>query len=237
MRRFLAFFVLASALAGCRSATLAPTVAPRAGVPTTSATLAPTLAATLTPARPALATATPSPAPTATPTPTVTPTPTATPDPLAPFFIETLRARAYGTDGAIEIGPVWAANDAYTRYAVRYPSDGLTITGYLDLPKGQGPFPVIILNHGYYDPARYHSGDGTAFVSDFLARRGYLTIAPDYRVYGHSDQGNNDFRVGYIIDVVNLVNLVPTLPPGWADPARIGMWGHSMGVESPSMPS
>lgn len=132
-------------------------------------------------------------------------------------------------EGAIAVGPVLAEDEAYTRYAIRYPSDGLTISGYLDLPRGQGPFPVIILNHGYYDPVRYRSGDGTAFVSDSLARRGYLTIAPDYRVYGDSDDGNNDFRVGYVVDVVTLVNLLPTLPSDWADPTRVGMWGHSMG--------
>lgn len=167
--------------------------------------------------------------PTATPTPSATPSPTATPDPLAQFFVETLRARAYGTEGAIQVGSVVAQNEGYTRYKVSYPSDGLTITGYMDVPVGTGPFPVVILNHGYYDPDHYRQGDGTAFASDFLARRGYLTIAPDYRVYGDSDDGNNDFRVGYVIDVVNLVSLLPTLPPEWADTERVGMWGHSMG--------
>lgn len=190
-------------------------------------------AITPSPSPSAVPTNTPLPTPTATPTlaPTATPTlaPTATPDPFVPFYIETLRARQYGTEGIIEIGAVWVENEAYTRYAIRYPSDGLVITGYMDVPKGPRPFPVVILNHGYYDPPRYRTGDGTMAASDFLARRGFLTIAPDYRVYGGSDDGNNDFRVGYIVDVVNLVHLLPTLPPEWTGGSRVGMWGHSMG--------
>lgn len=175
-------------------------------------------------------TATASPRPSATPTQTPLPpsaTPSPTPDPLAQFYIETLRRRSYGGDGAISVGPVLAETEAYTRYAISYPSDGLIVTGYVNVPHGDGPFPVIVLNHGYYDPGRYRTGDGTLAAADFLANRGYLTIASDYRVYAGSDGGPNDFRVGYVIDVLNLLALVDSLPQ--ADPERIGIWGHSMG--------
>ncbi|MFQ5595255.1 MAG: alpha/beta hydrolase family protein, partial [Anaerolineae bacterium] len=61
----------------------------------------------------------------------------------------------------------------------------------------------------------------------YLARRGYLTIAPDFRGWGESDSGNNFFRTGLVIDILNLISSLPSLPQ--ADPQRVGMWGHSMG--------
>lgn len=94
------------------------------------------------------------------------------------------------------MGAVLKETPAFTRYAIEYSSDGFTITGYMNVPSGSGPFPVVILNHGYYDPDRYQTGNGTLAAADFLARRGYLTIASDYRVYGGSEDGQNDFRGG-----------------------------------------
>ncbi len=177
-------------------------------------------------------TATPRPSPTATPMPTPSPTrsptpaPSPTPDPLAPFFIETLRARAY-EGGTIELVALLAQTEAFDRYLIRYPSDGLTITGYANIPHGEGPFPVVVLNHGYFDPAVYRTGYGTIRAADTLARAGFLTIASDYRQYAGSDSGPNDFRMGYVVDVLNLLASLPTLPQ--ADASSVGVWGHSMG--------
>ncbi len=183
----------------------------------------------------ACAVATPvAPTPTSTPTrtalPTATatlvPTATATPNSAAAFSIEALRARAY-PGGPIEIVRTLEDTPQFTRYLVAYRSDGLRITAMMNRPKGAGPFPVIILNHGYWPPAAYTTGTGTQPEADFLARRGYLTIAPDYRNYGGSDQGDDVMRVSYLIDVVNLVASVKSLP--YAQAEAIGMWGHSMG--------
>jgi len=55
----------------------------------------------------------------------------------------------------------------------------VTITGVMHVPHGVGPFPVVILNHGYIPPSRYWSGADTWRAADYLARHGYLTIAPD----------------------------------------------------------
>ena len=49
------------------------------------------------------------------------------------------------------------------------------------VPKGQGPFPVIILNHGYIAPSQYWTGADTYDASTYLASRGFLTISPDFR--------------------------------------------------------
>jgi dipeptidyl aminopeptidase/acylaminoacyl peptidase len=116
---------------------------------------------------------------------------------------------------------------AYTRYYIDYPSDSLTITGIMQVPPGNGPFPVVILNHGYIPRDDYWPGADTWRAAEFLNQRGYLTIAPDFRSWGESDIGVSFFSTGQVIDVLNLVSSLPSIPE--ADFEQVGMWGHSMG--------
>ena len=162
--------------------------------------------------------------PTFTPSPTPVPT---TEEWIYPYTIEGLRKHEY-RGGDINVGEVLEETDLYTRYAIDYPSDGLTITGIMQVPKvGQQPFPVIVMNHGFFSRYVYASGDGTDRAAEFLNRRGYLTLSSDYRSWGDSDVGPSLFYSGLVIDVINLMNAIPSIPE--ADPERIGMWGHSMG--------
>jgi uncharacterized protein len=103
----------------------------------------------------------------------------------------------------------------------------LTITGVMQVPVGQGPFPVIVMNHGFFSRSVYRSGDGTDRASPYLAEHGYITLASDYRSWGDSDIGTSFFYSGLVIDVINLIKAIPSIPQ--ADPTRIGIWGHSMG--------
>ena len=161
-----------------------------------------------------------------TPTATARPTPTSTPDPYAELTVEALRQRAYG-GGAIRIERTLAVTPAFTRTLFTYPSDGLTIYGFMNIPRGKGPFPVVIVLHGYVDPARYQTLAYTTRYADALARAGFLVLHPNYRNHPPSDTGPNMFRVGYAIDVLNLIALLPTLPAARAD--AVGLFGHSMG--------
>jgi len=115
----------------------------------------------------------------------------------------------------------------YTQYLIEYPSDGLKITGTMNVPRGIGPFPVVVLDHGYFKPTEYKTGDGTSRAADAFARHGYLTIASDYRCYAGSQCGPDPFYIGYAIDVLNLIAELPSLPN--VDMAHVGIWGHSMG--------
>ena len=161
------------------------------------------------------------------PTETLTPSPTPTIEQLIfPYTIEGLRQHDYQS-GRITIRTALEENESFTSYLIEYPSDGLTITGVMQIPKGNGPFPVIIMNHGFYSRSVYSSGDGTDRASAYLVKRGYITLASDYRSWGASDVGASLFYSGLAIDVINLINAVPSIPE--ADPDRIGMWGHSMG--------
>jgi dipeptidyl aminopeptidase/acylaminoacyl peptidase len=137
-----------------------------------------------------------------------------------------LRSRAYGT-GEIEMVSVMEETANFTRYLFAYPSDDLRITGMLNRPRGEGPFPVVILNHGWYPLDVYQTGNGTRLAADYLANNGFLTLSPDYRNHAGSDDAPNVFRAGHVIDTLNLIPLAQQLPE--AQPGRILMWGHSNG--------
>jgi dipeptidyl aminopeptidase/acylaminoacyl peptidase len=166
---------------------------------------------------------TPSPVPTKTFTPSPTPT---IEESIFPYTIDGLRQHDFQS-GKIHIRSTLDETEKYTSYLIDYPSDGLTITGVMQIPVGQGPFPVILMNHGFFNRGLYHSGDGTDRASAFLAEHGYITLASDYRSWGGSDIGYSLFYSGLVIDVINLLNAIPSVPQ--ADPQRVGMWGHSMG--------
>jgi dipeptidyl aminopeptidase/acylaminoacyl peptidase len=169
-------------------------------------------------------TITPSPIPTETfissPTPTIEKL-------IFPYTIVGLRQHDFHS-GKIHIrSTLDDENQFYTSYLIDYPSDGLTITGVMQIPAGEGPFPVIVMNHGFFGRSVYQSGDGTDHASPYLAEHGYITLASDYRSWGESDIAESFFYSGLVIDVINLINAIPSIAK--ADPSRIGIWGHSMG--------
>ena len=174
-------------------------------------------------------------APTTTPTPpppTIPPTPT--PDPYADLTIAALAARSYG-GGLLEIIDTVESNDRFTRYVIKYPSDGLTIYGFMNVPNEGDNFPVALLLHGYIDPDEYETVAYTRRYADALAEAGYFVIHPNFRNYPPSDSGPDPYRIGYAIDVLNLIAIVReqsrdplgTLRRANAD--DINLWGHSMG--------
>lgn len=140
------------------------------------------------------------------------------------------RRRFDGRD--FSIGRVLADNALYTRYYITYRSGELTISGIMNVPKGAGPWPVLVLNHGFIDPAVYTNGRGLKREQDYLARHGYVVIHPDLRNHAESDDDPNSdrrFRLGYAEDVINVIHAVRAAKLPYADAERIGMLGHSMG--------
>ncbi len=172
------------------------------------------------------------------PVPTIVPGTTSAPEPVPsatptvaqliyPYTIEGLRHHNFQS-GNIKIVSTLAKTAIYTSYIINYPSDGLTITGVLQVPAtGHPPFPVIVMNHGYFNREEYISGDGTDRAAEYLNQHGYLTVASDYRSWGKSDIGPSIYYSGLAIDVLNLISAIPSIPQ--ADSTRIGIWGHSMG--------
>jgi dipeptidyl aminopeptidase/acylaminoacyl peptidase len=135
----------------------------------------------------------------------------------------------------LRLGRVITRGSAYTGYAVSYRSGRLRISGTLNVPAGRGPFPVLVLAHGYIDPAVYQSGQGLRREQAYLAGRGYAVLHVDYRNHAGSDddpRNDVDMRLGYTEDVINAVLAVKAsrLPALRSlDRERIGLLGRSMG--------
>jgi len=180
--------------------------------------------------------ATPTPSATATAAPTRTPTPAPSPtaDPYAAYRIEALAARPYG-GGQLQLIERMESNDVFARYLIEYPSDGLAIQGFMNVPHEGSKFPVAIVLHGYIDPDVYETLDYTTRYADVLAEAGYLVIHPNMRGFPPSDEGDDAFRSGLAIDILNLIAIVreqsldPEGPLRRADRDAIYLWGHSMG--------
>ncbi|MFC6285990.1 alpha/beta hydrolase family protein [Nocardioides sp. GCM10027113] len=119
---------------------------------------------------------------------------------------------------------------AYTRHEVTYRSGDLTVSGVLLRPRGRGPFPGIVLNHGYIDPAFYVTGQGLAREQDWLARAGFVVLHTDYRGHARSDPipaRDRETRLGYTLDAINAVRALKREP--YVDGDRMAMLGRSMG--------
>lgn len=164
-----------------------------------------------------------------TPAPAATPAPPPPPPPNPVSLPALMQAQYAGTD--LVVGQVLATTNAYTRYFVTYRSNGVTVSGVLNVPAGPGPFPALVLAHGYIDPAVYTNGQGLKREQEFLAQSGFVVLHTDYRNHAQSDPAPAEeerLRLGYTEDVVNAVLALrgSTLP---IDPGRIGLLGRSMG--------
>ncbi len=141
----------------------------------------------------------------------------------------------------LTLGRVREQTARFTSYDVTYrvrstgPGTGggetLRISGVLNVPTGPGPFPAVVLAHGYIDPAYYEQGQGMTRERGYFADRGYVALHVDYRNHAGSDDDpslNTDARLGYVVDVIGAVKALRNadLP---VDDDRIGLMGRSMG--------
>ena len=113
---------------------------------------------------------------------------------------------------------------------IKYPArDGHMIPAYLTKPKGDGPFPLIVLPHGGPHVTEVVSYDEW---SQLLANAGYMVLQPQYRMsvgwgqkhfddaYGQHGllmQDDKDDGAKYLIE------------KGMVDPDRVAMFGWSYG--------
>jgi len=157
--------------------------------------------------------------------------PDARPEPAHPVSVQALIETGYDGRG-LRVGDVLGEFGEYTRYAVTYRSQGLRISGIMNVPAGRGPFPVLVLNHGYIDPAIYVTGQGLAREQDWLARQGYVVLHTDYRNHAGSDDDPDvsyQLWLPYAVDVINAVEAVKRSDLPYLDGERVGLLGRSMG--------
>jgi len=121
---------------------------------------------------------------------------------------------------------------------VFYPSGSVRIQAYLYKPDGDGPFPVVLYNHGSRD-GRERVSVPHEYVGRLLTRAGYAVFVPERRGYGRSDGkgwreevGKN--QAGLIArlqaetdDVLAALEYLRRVPI--VDAKRIGIMGWSFG--------
>lgn len=149
----------------------------------------------------------------------------------AQMSIPAAREKPY-PGSALTVRQTLRAGSNYRRYVVSYLSDGLRINALLTVPNGtppKGGWPAIVFNHGYIPPNVYRTTEKYVAYQDAFARAGFVTLKSDYRGHG-SSQGEAlgaYYAPGYTTDVMNALASLKKDPR--VNPARIGMWGHSMG--------
>ena len=134
--------------------------------------------------------------------------------------------------GDLRIGRERERTDSYRSYDVTYRSQDLRISGVLNVPTGRGPFPAVVLAHGYIDPAVYVRGQGMPRERRYLADAGYIALHVDYRNHAQSDDDpalTRTFRLGYAVDILNAVNALRASDDVPVDDDRIALMGRSMG--------
>ena len=120
----------------------------------------------------------------------------------------------------------------YTKHSVTYQSDELQVSGVLYIPKGEGPFPGVVLGHGYIDTRIYQNGHGLRREQDYLASRGFVVLHTDYRNHSFGDddpESQLKFRMDYSADVINAGLALKSSRIRTLDKNKIAYIGRSMG--------
>ena len=155
---------------------------------------------------------------------------------INPNSLEALAAKEYG-QGELRIEYTWENKPEFTRYYITYDSDDLNIHGFVNVPVGEGPFPVVIALHGYIPPSEYETMYYSTRYADSIARKGYIVLHPNMRNFPPSDSAprRGDFHSGFTTDVMNLLAYVQQEAGQEgsifenADLSSMGIWGHSLG--------
>lgn len=122
---------------------------------------------------------------------------------------------------------------------VSYSSGGLRIQAYLYLPQGQGPFPVVIYNHGSRQ-GQERAPVAWRHIGAALTQSGYAAFVPERRGYGKSDGVPFSAEVGKdsgarlvarmqaeTDDVLAAIPALEAVPQ--IDARRMGIMGFSLG--------
>jgi dipeptidyl aminopeptidase/acylaminoacyl peptidase len=131
-----------------------------------------------------------------------------------------------------EVAPWLKEPDLAEMKPVSYPSrDGLTINGYLTLPKGLAPEKLAVVVNPHGGPWARDSWDYNS-EAQFLANRGYAVFQPNFR--GSTGYGRKFWEAGFKQwgqsmqdDVTDGVQWL--IKQGIADPKRIAIYGGSYG--------
>lgn len=107
--------------------------------------------------------------------------------------------------------------------SVSFPSLGDDLKGFLILPSGPGPHPVLVITHGAGE-----FKENYIELAEHLAARGIAGLALD--MHGHGSSGGRPFQVDmkeWVADIRAALDFIEKHPA--LDSARIGAFGLSSG--------
>jgi len=157
------------------------------------------------------------------------------PTPLLKYSIENLSATDFKSS-EITIGKVVKDYPKFTAYefSMQFSPDlGSSLkktSGLINIPKGSGPYPLVVMYRGYVDQKQYVIGMGTQPSATVFANNGYITVAPDFLGYGDSDKEASDVfesRFQSYVTAATVLKSVSSIK-SW-DGKNIFIWGHSNG--------
>jgi dipeptidyl aminopeptidase/acylaminoacyl peptidase len=124
------------------------------------------------------------------------------------------------------VNPDGLADVKYIRYKAR---DGMMIPGYVTMPKGKGPFPLIVQHNG--GPA-VNGMVNYDEMGQMLAAQGYMVFHPEIRIstgwgQNHFDAGFKQHGLAMQDDKDDGVKYL--IEQGLADPNRVAFFGWSYG--------
>jgi dienelactone hydrolase len=135
-------------------------------------------------------------------------------------------------------GQITAPPPYETRF---YTHDARRLEAYLYRPSGNGPFPLVVYNHGSR-PGEERIEWPVAFIGRLLTGAGYAVLVPERRGYGKSEGPTFTEEVGadrghrFIArldaeadDLLKAVDHVIDDPGSRIDPKRIAIMGWSFG--------
>ena len=164
------------------------------------------------------------------------------PRPLDKYTIENLGS-AKVDPAKFETGKVLKDDPKFTSYEFFMSFDPSLsdknvkrVSGVLNVPKGKGPFPIVVMLRGFVKAETYFVGQGTQRAGEVFAQSGFITIAPDFLGYGDSDSQVNDVFESRFQTVTTALVLLKSLEVNGIqisnqriNQSSISIWGHSNG--------
>jgi alpha-beta hydrolase superfamily lysophospholipase len=146
--------------------------------------------------------------------------------PLEKYSIENMQ-KASWQSGAFKIEKQIADEKEYTSYLFTFTfnpeiegNKKAKTTGQINIPKGDGPFPVILMFRGYVDQTMYSTGTGTRPAGAYFAKNGFITIAPDFLGYAGSDTEAGNVFESRFQTYTTAISLLKTIEK-WKDMQQI----------------
>lgn len=124
------------------------------------------------------------------------------------------------------VNPSQLSDVKYIRYKAR---DGRMIPAYVTIPKGEGPFPLVVQHHG---GPHVNAVQSYNEIGQMLANNGYMVLYPQNRI--STGWGKSHFDAGYGEHGLAMQDdkddgALYLIEQGLADPDRVAFYGWSYG--------